>query len=47
MIADVPRNAECAERQANKRACEAPSRDGVMASFLIGHLSKMCTGARK
>ena len=33
-------------RTSSKRACAASSRDGVTASFLPGHRSEMCTGAR-
>jgi hypothetical protein len=34
-------------RTPSKRACTASSCDGVTASFLTGHQSKVCTGARE
>jgi hypothetical protein len=33
-------------RTLSLRACAASSRDKVMAAFLTGRLSKMCTGTR-
>jgi hypothetical protein len=34
-------------RTPSKRACAASSCDGVTASFLTGHRSKVCTGAQE